>query len=301
MNTRSRSPRNATVFRTIGWVAVAGMIGLALVGPGAATVAATANYATVTGHEAFSNDANQVSYWCATGSKLDEPGGSSYVLQANYSKVIVKSGSGTYANTIFGASPQAGQTVWADTNGNNAYDPGGPGGDKQISHIIFCDPAETTSTTTSDTTTSDTTTSDTTTSDTTTSDTTTSATTTSDTTTSETTQTTTATTTTASTETFPTEPPFPSFPTEPPATPATQPPSVPPTGSVLPTQGTPEASSPEGSVEAITSAPHVTPPPTSTGGTTGTPSDGTWRIVLLAMAAILGTLLVLTPVTARRR
>jgi hypothetical protein len=37
------------------------------------------------------------------------------------------------------------------------------------------------------------------------------------------------------------------------------------------------------------------------GGTSGTPSDGTWRIALIAMAGLLATLLVLTPATARRR
>ena len=67
------------------------------------------------------------------------PGGSSYVLPAGtYSKVIVKAGSGQFANTIFAAPPVAGQTVWADTNGNWTYDPGGRGGDKGISHVILC-------------------------------------------------------------------------------------------------------------------------------------------------------------------
>jgi hypothetical protein len=54
-------------------------------------------------------------------------------------------------------------------------------------------------------------------------------------------------------------------------------------------------------VAGVTAKPNVTPPPTSTGGATGTPNDGTWRIALLAMAALLAMLLVLTPAAARRR
>ena len=51
----------------------------------------------------------------------------------------------------------------------------------------------------------------------------------------------------------------------------------------------------------MTSAPHDDPAATATIGTTGTPSDGTWRIVLLAMAGLLAMLLLLTPATSRRR
>ena len=97
-------------------------------------------FATVTGHEKFSSDANKVGYWCGElgGTKVN-PGGSSYVLPAGaYSQVIVKAGSGTYANTIFAKPPEAGETVWADTNGDKTYNPGGPGGDKGISHVILC-------------------------------------------------------------------------------------------------------------------------------------------------------------------
>ena len=32
--------------------------------------------------------------------------------------------------------------MWADTNGNGIYDPGGRVGDKEISHIILCDITE---------------------------------------------------------------------------------------------------------------------------------------------------------------
>ena len=107
-----------------------------------------------------------------------------------------------------------------------------------------------------------------------------------------------------------TEPPFPSFPalqptnppTEPPAAPSTTSPSVDPTGSVLPTQTAAPSESPtdDGGVAGITAKPHVTPPPTSTGGTPGTPNDGAWRIALIAMTGLLAMLLVMTPAARRR-
>ena len=54
-------------------------------------------FATVSGHEPFSSDANKVGYWCGElgGTKVS-PGGSSYVLpDGTYSQVIVKAGSGS--------------------------------------------------------------------------------------------------------------------------------------------------------------------------------------------------------------
>ena len=58
-----------------------------------------------------------------------------------------------------------------------------------------------------------------------------------------------------------------------------------------------------GDVAAETATPRVTPPPTSTLPVTGTPGGDSWRIVLLAIAGLLGTLLLLTPAapTAVRR
>ena len=59
------------------------------------------------------------------------------------------------------------------------------------------------------------------------------------------------------------------------------------------------SSSNTGTVEAATGKPHVTPPPTATlptGGTPGgTPGGDTWRIALLALAALLASLLILSP------
>jgi hypothetical protein len=116
---------------------------------GMAGTAFADTFATVDGHEAFSNEANQPSYW---GDNCEDVGVSdvdSYVLpdiDGTYDLVVVKSGSGEFANTIFD-DPAEGETVWADTNGNSTFDPGGQDGDKQISHIIVCtDEAEPTPT-----------------------------------------------------------------------------------------------------------------------------------------------------------
>jgi hypothetical protein len=109
----------------------------------AGTTLADPTYATVDGHAAFSAESNDPGFWGDDCSKLDAGQGDlgaavdSYVLTADYAKVIVKAGSGENANTIF-EDVTAGETVWADTNGNNTFDPGGQDGDKNISHIIFC-------------------------------------------------------------------------------------------------------------------------------------------------------------------
>ena len=112
----------------------------------AAPAAQAATYAKVTGHVAFSNEANQAGYWGKDCFKVS-PGGSSYVLPAGvYTQVIVKAGAlnvGANANTVFGEPPKAGQTVWADTNGDGVYNPGGQNGDKGISHVIVCKGKET--------------------------------------------------------------------------------------------------------------------------------------------------------------
>ena len=132
---------------------MAGLLGVALISPGAAL--AGADYATVDGHQAFSAEANHADYWGKDCDKYDVPDGvnyDSYVISQNYDLIVVKSGSGEFANTIF-SNVKGGQTVWADTNGNNEFDPGGQDGDKNISHIIFCGPDETTDTETSTTTT----------------------------------------------------------------------------------------------------------------------------------------------------
>ena len=125
--------------RKFGWIVTAGLLGAALIAPNAAFAVAT-NWATVTGHADSSSDNNQADTWGKDCTKLEEPGGSTYVLGKSYDLVVVKAGSDqstTYANTLF-ANATAGETVWADSNGSGAFDEG----DKTISHIIFCGPQE---------------------------------------------------------------------------------------------------------------------------------------------------------------
>jgi hypothetical protein len=161
---------------------IIGMFGLS-----AGSVAATVDYATVTGHQASTAENNDPDFWGEDCEKLAISGVDSYVLEASYDLVVVKAGSSSGDDpnslTLFGDSPSAGQTVWADTNGDGVFNVGGPGGDHQISHIIVCGPAETTTTTTEETTTEETTTEETTTEETTTEETTTEETTTEETTT----------------------------------------------------------------------------------------------------------------------
>ncbi|MEO5939722.1 MAG: hypothetical protein ABIZ72_02300 [Candidatus Limnocylindrales bacterium] len=148
--TRTRSIHGAS-FRKAGWLAAGAMLAVAALAP--ASVGAATTWATVTGHQAFSNDANNPDYWGTDCTKIDSVDGSlgdSYVLLADYGLVVVKAGSGEFANTLF-ADASAGESVWADTNGDGIFNPGGGDGDKGISHIIFCDLTETTSTTTEST------------------------------------------------------------------------------------------------------------------------------------------------------
>jgi cobalamin biosynthesis Mg chelatase CobN len=131
-----------------------------------AGTAFAATYATVSGHAAASAESNSADYWSdlygldcekiydGEGDEID-----SWEADADYAVVIVKAAGqnvGDNANTIF-ENVSEGETVWADTNGNNTFDPGGQDGDKNISHIIVCENEETTTTSTEETTTSTTT------------------------------------------------------------------------------------------------------------------------------------------------
>jgi hypothetical protein len=86
--------------------------------------------------------ANSADFWESDGVACEDIGvssGNEYKLPdlpegEAYVQVIVKSGSGEFANTVFGEPPVAGETVWADTNGNSMADDG----DQSISHIIVC-------------------------------------------------------------------------------------------------------------------------------------------------------------------
>ena len=130
-----------------------------------AGTAFAATYATVDGYLAASSESNNEAYWedvygldCdkiydGEGAEID-----SWVADADYAVVIVKAAGqnvGDFANTIF-EDVSEGETVWADTNGNGEFDPGGQDGDKNISHIIVCEAEVTTTTETTDTETTDT-------------------------------------------------------------------------------------------------------------------------------------------------
>ena len=75
--------------------------------------------------------------------------------------------------------------------------------------------------------------------------------------------------------------------------PPTAPPTTPPT--------TPPTPTPFQSVGAATGTPVVTAPPTDAFGDPSRPSSESWRILLIALAGLLASLLVLTPATAKRR
>ena len=265
----SLNRRRSDLARRFSWLVVAALTTAALIGPSAgAALAVGPDYATVSGYAAGTSDNNHEGTWGDGCTKLDSPGGSTYVLSQGYAKVIVKAGSDQstdgHANTVFD-SPTAGQTVWADSNGTGAFDEG----DKTISHIIFCGP---TTTTTSSTTTAATTTAATTTGSTTTAATTTAATTTAATTTA---ATTTGSTTTGSTTTGTTT-----------------------TVAVL---GTTTTSS-DGQVLGVTGTPTVTLPPTDTVSLTapaGTPNG--FRFILLGLAALLAMVLLLQPRSVEAR
>ncbi len=146
MSLNRSTRRHGTRIRQFGWVAAAGMILVAALAPSAA--AAHITWATVTGHAEGSAANNNVEAWGDDCTKLDGANlGSTYLLSKNYELVIVKAGSESsapgYVNTLF-ADASAGETVWADSDGSGSYSED----DKGISHIIFCGPSETTTTTT---------------------------------------------------------------------------------------------------------------------------------------------------------
>ncbi|HUG30519.1 MAG TPA: hypothetical protein VMQ65_08425 [Candidatus Limnocylindria bacterium] len=120
----------------------AGVLSIAMFGT---AVAGVTVWATVDGYADGSAGNNDPAFWGDNCTKINAGEGDlgleqgTYVLGADYGQVIVKSGSGEFANTIFN-DVSAGETVWADTNGNGTYEAFEAGeGDQNISHIIFCD------------------------------------------------------------------------------------------------------------------------------------------------------------------
>lgn len=105
--------------------------------------AGEAQGAEIIDHEPFTPESNQISYWCGSeqgGYKLEDVSGAEIWLSDVVSpRVVVKAGSGEFANTVYGGV-KVGDGVWADTNGNTLFDVGGQNGDKTISHVIVCRP-----------------------------------------------------------------------------------------------------------------------------------------------------------------
>jgi len=286
METTSRARRRATTFRRIGWLAVAAMTTLALVGPAAGPVAA----ATVPPILHEGNVTDCPPGYLSTG-QITPPGtsGSADGVTVTVTYNAAKNGldfvvSGGVVNIAYVKGGNAYNEynyptgVTGDTgllSPDNASE--GPAG---ISHSVFCVTKTTTTTTTDSTTTTDTTTGTTT------------ATTTATTTQATTTQATTQATTTDATTTQATT-------TDATTTQATTTDAT--TTQATTTQAT---TADTGAVEAATGRPTVTPPPTDTLPASGTPGGDTWRLALLAIAGLLATLLLLTPATpakARRR
>lgn len=83
--------------------------------------------------------------------------------------------------------------------------------------------------------------------------------------------------------------------------PPTAPPVTAPPVTAPPITAPPVTAAPTQAVLAVTGAPIVTLPPTDSLGGTGGPSDGTWRLALMAMAALLASVLVLTPAKVNNR
>ncbi len=74
-----------------------------------------------------------------------------------------------------------------------------------------------------------------------------------------------------------------------------------PTPTATPTTQPEVTPTPTPTVEPATGTPNITPPPTDTFGGPSSPSGDSWRLVVLAMAGALASLLVLTPATRKRR
>jgi hypothetical protein len=85
-------------------------------------------------------------------------------------------------------------------------------------------------------------------------------------------------------------------PSEEPSTPPSEEPSTPPSEE----PSTPPSEAPSQSVAGETDTPEVSTPPTDTIGTTSAPSDS-WRMILIALASLLASVLVMTPAKAVSR
>lgn len=136
------------------WKKVAALTGAAVLSFALfGTAAADPVWATVTGHMASTSDNNEASWWEDFGEGYDECTSlnagegdlgaevDTYLLAESYELVVVKAGSTNQGDpntlTLF-ANASAGETVWADYFPDGVFGEG----DKNISHIIFCDPSQ---------------------------------------------------------------------------------------------------------------------------------------------------------------
>jgi len=298
MNTQTYRDRRTGRLRTIGWIAVGSMVALAVMGPAASPVVAATTVVPVEdtnptcgdfdnaygggstwtelkieppANGVFSDGTLQVTISNFVQSTDSTPGSFDWDSNLGVDAVFVKAGNDSHNLYLYSPEATSGTGLMPQNEKGNG-----------ISHISFCydvDQTTTTTTTTTDATTTTTTTDATTT---TTTDATTTTTTQPTTTTSTTTTTTDATTTTttdATTTTTTSQVVFTT--TEQPTTTTT---TVAPTGGVAGVTGAPAA---------------LTPPPTDTFEATRTAPAETWRLALLVLAGLIGSLLILTPAPAR--
>ena len=270
--------------RTAGWLAVAGLLSAALIAPTTAFAEGSNPASECEGYTLYfkiqapsdgvyeNGDAGVETNWsgqvitvsnAADGNQQFDWAATQVVL-----KVTVK-----YGNQHFhGSIAPDGLSGTVDNNNQNA-----------ISHVTWCGSPVTTTTTTDTTSTETTDTTSTETTETT------------DTETTSTTETT-DTTSTVTTETTDTE-------TTDTVTTTTDTSSTTTSQTTETTQTTETVVTPEGSVEAETGTPDVTPPSTDTGSISGpsSPSGSAWQLLLVAMAGLLATVLLLTPAPEARK
>jgi hypothetical protein len=265
MNTTNRARRRATTFRRVGWLAVAAMATLALVGPAAGPVAGASVPPTFPPGNPTCTDLNPawtLSFKIDTGDLANKAYkvGDQFVVTNWAGQEITISGLSEDGQIFDWSStlPVSGVLVKAGQSNNALYTYAPPvtsdedlthGPDQQgISHLLFCGaPVEPTPTPT------------------------------------------------------PVVTPTPTPVVTPTPTPVVTPTPTPvvtptPTPVVTPTP----TATPTGEVGGVTAKPVVTPPPTDALGTTGQASDDGWRIALLAIAGLLATILLLTPVAPAR-
>jgi hypothetical protein len=246
-------PARSSAMRMIGWLAVASMLAVALLGPSAAPI--LANHVTPTDPGTGNPDCASLGYSLTF--KIDT-GDLEEKTYTDADSEVVTDWDGQEI-TIDNISDDGQTFDWSSTlpvsavlvkagNDNHAlytYDPPATGdtglthgaGQQGISHVSFCGDAEEPSNPPSE------------------------------------------------------EPSTP--PSEEPSTPPSEEPSTPPSGSEEPTQSEEPSPSFSGGVNPITGAPTL--PPTDGISAAAQPGSDTWRVLLVVMAALLASIMVLTP------